>query len=355
MINFSVRLASILFLSIAAVSIAHASPMSFTVIKQRTRDISNGITAEIYASGDIAKDTAKLFEETVKKNNIKDAVVYFNSTGGLVVESIKLAESIRAHGFGTSVQKREGDFSPKAMCASACVYAYAGGVARYLDDDKGRLGVHQYFAAKMTNSDDQKDDLKVAQLLGSVIVAHLQKMGVSTALYVAAAITDSQDMLWMGRKQAESFDLVNNGELPAEANLRLTDQGHPYLLVSQVADKGKTYILLSCGSDGIMFNGGALGEEGAMSQLRLQAVSSAIEIDGNPILTIQGQGGLKSASDQGIEISRKIDLATLGKVNKAKTLGFSVQGIGGKWSRAIDVSLLRDKIIYYTRICNKQG
>lgn len=338
---------------LAVSSPALADPMNFEVVKQDAERPGAAVSAAIYAHGDITEDTARRFDEVVERERIGNAVVYFDSSGGLVVESIRLGQAIRKHGYATSVEKI-GSGSGKAMCASACVYAYAGGVARYLDDDQGRLGVHQYYAAKPVGQTVAKDDLKVAQLLGSVIVAHLQQMGISSALYVAAAMTDSSKMLWMGRMQAESFDLVNNGELPPSADIRLTDDGKPYLQITQIADKGETRVLISCDANGITLSSGATGDRESLMRVRGQAVRNALEIDGRSVYPADGQGGMTDEGAGGVQTHRAIDAATLAEVDRAGTIGFSVDGISGRWTREIDVASLRDKIGYYTRTCARR-
>lgn len=355
-------LAAAIALTAAVPSVALAKPMQFQIVEQKSRDADAGSSAAIFASGDIDEGAANRLEALVEREGIKEGVVYFDSSGGLVVESIRLGQYIRKHGLGTSVQKMSAG-AGRAMCASACVYAYAGGVARYLDDAEGRIGVHQYYAAKPVSASTgatalpktppatDKDDLKIAQLLGSVIVAHLQQMGISSALYVAAAMTDSGDMLWMDRKDAESFDLVNNGELPPKAEIRLTEDGHPYLLISQVADKGVTRVTISCDSQGITLAGGATGDVALLRQMRGQAVRNALEIDGMPVYSAVGQEGMVEPSATQVETRRTIDNAMLTRVDSARTLGFSVDGIGGRWSREIEVGGLRDSITYYTRTC----
>jgi hypothetical protein len=336
---------------------AHAAPtrpMTFEIVEQgRTAD---GVTAAIYASGDITDGTAKRFEDMVGRNHITQAMVSFDSGGGLVVESVRLGQLIRRLGFGTSVQRAValGGSAEKAYCASACVYAYAGGVARYLDDAAGRLGVHQYYGSAARDAGDSGNDLKVSQLMGSVIVAHLHQMGVSSALYVAAAITDSRTMLWLDRKEAEDFDLVNNGEMPPEAEIMLTDDGHPYLEISQVADRGRTTIAISCTRDGISVIGGATGDRDALRRVRSQAVRSNFEIDGVAVRPGTARTEIGDLGGRGLE-SDSLDATSLARVNKAGSIGFSIDDISGRWRRSIDVHTLRDKIAYYTRTCRTQG
>lgn len=335
---------------------AHAEkqrPMTFEIIEQRSSP--DGVTASIYASGDITDGTARRFEEMVAGARIRNAVVSFDSRGGLVVESVRLGQAIRRLGFGTSVQRAMAiGGAGKAYCASACVYAYAGGVARYLNDADGRLGVHQYYASS-GGTESASDELKVAQLMGSVIVAHLQQMGVSSALYVAAAMTDSGTMLWMDRSHGEEYGLVNNGRMAPEANIRLTDSGHPYLVISQIADRGETSIAISCSGPDITVTAEATGDRDALRRVRTQAVRSRFEIDGTGLAASDMQDGLDALSGEGVGTTARIDMPTLARFDRAGRLGFSVDDVSGSWRREIDVRTLRDKIAYYTRTCGPRG
>lgn len=71
-----------------------------------------------------------------------DAVVFLDSTGGSVLEGIRLGRAIAERGFATVV-------APGMACLSACMFAFAGG--SYLGGDipnmvvfpGGRLGLHQ--------------------------------------------------------------------------------------------------------------------------------------------------------------------------------------------------------------------
>lgn len=338
-----------LALSIAAGSKTHAETMSFQIVEQGF--LNGEKTAAIFAEGDIAEDSRDNLKNLVERENIKNAVVYFNSTGGLVIESIKLGQYIRSKGFGTSV-KAINPGKTKAICASACVYAYAGGVARYLDDETGVIGVHQYYSARKDISiENSRDDLKVAQLLGSVIVAHLQQMEISPTLYVAAAMTEPSEMLWINKEGGESFDLVNNGELPPKAEIKLTDDGFPFLQISQIADKGHTHIMLSCAEGGITITAGAIGEQKTIKRTMMQSVKNSIKINDIFAAERPGQESLESIDDNGVQIQRTLGHSFVETLNKADTIGFMIEGINGRWIREISVAHLKDKIRYYTRTC----
>lgn len=341
--------------SIAWSAAAAAAPMTFTVVHQSNGGRSSG-DASVYASGDIVEGSAAAFEDEVERQGIRAAVVYFDSGGGGVVESVKLGQVIRRLGFGTSVERRayDGAAQQRGMCASACVYAYAGGVARYLDDARGRLGVHQYaFApdsAALRSEPDAATDIRVAQLLGSVIVSHLQQMGVDPALYVAAAVTDSTRMLWMDARQAHVYDLVNDGVLPPRADILLEDDGTPYLQISQIADRGETRVTLRCAHPGVEVSGAASGDGSVLARIRSQAVGNHIEIDGRSAHAAKGNDGMRDAGD-GVEISHALGANAVPALAAASSIGFSVDDIGGSWGRCIDVAGLRERIAYYVRVC----
>lgn len=332
---------------------AMGAPMIFEVVEQAAVGgaASKGISAAIYARGDISSDASKRFDEIVDARMITNAIVYFDSTGGQVVEAIRMGQSIRKRGFSTGVQRR-GD-ARDAMCASACVYAYVGGIARYLNDDRGRLGVHQYYSPTNVGGEirDSKDDLKIAQLLGSIIVAHLQQMGVSSALYVAAAMTDSSEMLWLKSRRAMEYDLVNNGFLPTTAEIMLTDDGEPYLQIRQIADKGETRITLSCDKGEANVIAGAVGEGDSLRFIRSQATGSSIEMDGEAFLPEGGVGGIVDMKDGGVEVERTFPLEDVPHFTAAKTIGFAIDAIGGRWTREVDVTNVKERIAYFTRTC----
>lgn len=319
-------------------------PMTFTVAA------TDGPETSIYASGDIVEGSAKRLEDLVRDRSIRNAVIHFDSTGGLVVESVRMGQAIRRLGLSTDVSPdRAGRFAGrKAMCASACVYAYAGGVARYMNDENGRLGVHQYYAR--TDKAPAPDDLKVAQLLSSVIVAHLQEMGISTSLYVAAAMTDSGDMLWLDSAESAAFDLVNEGVLPAKANIRITPEGRPYLVISQIADRGETRFSISCHGGSAKIVGDVTGDTNALGRIRDQAVRSYLEIDGRTAYPEPGGTGVRQEGDA-LLAERSITHSSLDAIAGADSIGIGVDEMSGQWRRTIDIRPVREEVAYYLGTC----
>ena len=93
--------------------------------------------ALIFASGDFVQGTTLKFVNFVRDHKIARARIYFDSYGGNLMEGIYLGEMIRKLGYETSIGTENKKF--EGMCASACTYAFAGGVSRYIYYDKQRL------------------------------------------------------------------------------------------------------------------------------------------------------------------------------------------------------------------------
>jgi hypothetical protein len=119
------------------------------------------------------------FEHFVAQDKYIPPTIRFHSPGGLLVAGVELGQKIRAHGFNTEVGSDLWDpkGEPKdwrvsarrpGVCASACAYAFLGGVERTLDEDS-RFGVHRFYSQKSLDQPTARqftgDDLDGTQRL----------------------------------------------------------------------------------------------------------------------------------------------------------------------------------------------
>ena len=116
----------------------------------------------IAVQGAIDKTTLETFEAIVARLGPAKLPVFFNSVGGDVGSAVRMGERIRELGLDTAIAATRVDqrdigilgestedapranvvVSERAFCASACVFAFAGGVRRYAPLETS-LGVHQ--------------------------------------------------------------------------------------------------------------------------------------------------------------------------------------------------------------------
>jgi hypothetical protein len=171
---------------------AHANAMTF-------RYEGTGGNCEgcdwIAADGEISFETPQQFLKFLAEDPIMKwygekkplgLTIYLNSPGGDLMAGIKLGELIRVQGFNAAVGKSVPsdvtasfrDIS-EGRCASACAYAFLGGVSRTAK--QGELGVHQFY-----NDATIKDplgklfdaiDLSVNQLISALVIDYVFQDG----------------------------------------------------------------------------------------------------------------------------------------------------------------------------------
>jgi tetratricopeptide (TPR) repeat protein len=198
----------------------------------------------IFADGEIARNTAQVFDEFVRQNELFVAIsgvdlkapaspqpstalvgtdlensrkalvagpasvkVVFNSPGGVLLSAVAFGQAIRKFGFDSAVGRREpksGQVIQSGMCASACVFAYLGGVRRNLGAHD-RLGIHQFHipADKMTDFDEGK------RFSQSLLLAYVHEMGIDPRLLEIAQQIGPTTIKVLERKEALAWSIIS--------------------------------------------------------------------------------------------------------------------------------------------------
>ncbi|MFL4979527.1 MAG: hypothetical protein ACJ8FV_13700 [Xanthobacteraceae bacterium] len=154
----------------------------------------------IAASGRISETSAADFEAFVRDLDLRGATVALESGGGVVDGGLALGRAFRRLGLTTTVGRvvrqppdahgeRRAALSPRATCASMCVFALLGGVRRHVPDE-ARVLVHQIWPSR------QRDDalaatysagnmMRIQRELG-VIARYTAEMGADIELFELA-------------------------------------------------------------------------------------------------------------------------------------------------------------------------
>ncbi|MFO1109540.1 MAG: hypothetical protein U1E61_10180 [Bradyrhizobium sp.] len=153
--------------------------------------------------GRIGPAAASLFRERLDEAGLKAGdVVLLSSPGGDLAQSVIMGELIRARGLVTAVGTVDGaDQIRPGSCASACVFVFAGGTARY-EIGGSRLGVHR-FTTSGTRSGDPVAD---TQRTTGFVLGYLKRMGISASLVEAMSATS--DIRWLAPQEATAMNLV---------------------------------------------------------------------------------------------------------------------------------------------------
>ncbi|MET4481609.1 hypothetical protein [Bradyrhizobium sp. F1.13.3] len=197
---------------------ASAEPMTFQPGGNDTRCRE---CAFIEASGEIVDDTPRVFERFLDSApDYAPKRVRLNSPGGSLQAGIRLGELFRARGIATEVGSDrvdpEGrpDFGGRAslrtpgVCASACAYAFFGGVERVLDEG-AKLGVHRFYSKNALAQPAEKiftgRDLDDTQKIAAAIVLYLVNMGIDARVVALAATAGPDEVYWIDLEVARDL------------------------------------------------------------------------------------------------------------------------------------------------------
>ena len=155
-------------------------------------------------SGTIGAAAASWFRDRLDEAHLGNGdVVVLSSPGGDLDQAIIIGEIIRSRGLMTAVGNvdRSGHIQP-SYCASACVFAYAGGSIR-IGIEGSMLGVHRFVTTA-----SGRDPVAETQRTAGVVLSYLTRMGVSSAVAEAMSATDK--VRWLDTKEAAATNLVTD-------------------------------------------------------------------------------------------------------------------------------------------------
>ncbi|MBL3571728.1 hypothetical protein BV509_08225 [Rhodovulum sulfidophilum] len=194
--------------------------------------------------------------------------IRLNSPGGNLLEGIQLGEELRRRGFTTEVGDHEPhpdwpnmpywDFTRRTpgVCASACAYAFMGGIERRIDPGS-RIGVHQFYrAGRAEGFADGAPVLVqegVEQTLVSLLLDYILRMGVDGRILVNAGLSGPDEMYWIEEgAEARETGLIYASAAWSEWDIELLGEG--VIAVSERADRKYKMAALCTESGGAYFD-----------------------------------------------------------------------------------------------------
>ncbi len=224
----------------------------------------------IAAEGMITKDTPKEFLEFIAKKTSASGYyphsLQLNSPGGNAFAGIELGEAIRKFNMDTSVRRSGGllrddviwedEFSPPeaAECASACAFAFAGGVMRSATSSKpgqpSRIGVHQFYDPKVLEGPEKAVfsglERSGDQMMSGVILEYLSRMGITSELWtIASMVPPWKEVHWLTDEELVRTKL-DNTSVPPTAQIVGYKNGVANVLVEFARGDGDYKVELYC-------------------------------------------------------------------------------------------------------------
>lgn len=203
------RFAALVLVAIAA----FADPAAALDLRVSDRGSARILTVE----GEFKRgDSRRLADAITRAGRVEE--VWFNSPGGSLMEGIEAGRVLRRLGIAARVPDR-------ASCASACVYALIGGIARSVDPG-GKVGVHMHSMAMnpelraeiaaVIRQYGEAGLVKAMQLMeqASAFAAaqqarYLVEMRASLELMTPTVSTEHFDIHWLTREELVRYNVVN--------------------------------------------------------------------------------------------------------------------------------------------------
>ena len=328
--RFLIALVALMALGNATASPAQSdAPMTFHADLSRVNRLySNDIAATglpIYADGIINVGTTDRLLSFIKLNKIEVGRIYFNSGGGSLLEGIKLGRAIRKLQLYTSIGvEGNGSDNRASFCASACAYAFAGGISRFLDASTGRLGIHQFYSAVGDHSSEGE-----TQLVAGLLAAYLNDMGIDARAFALASVTEHEGILWLTPSEAAALGFANNGVQPTEAQIQINGM-MPYL---------RRHFQRVLQAD---------------FALHAQHVTKAyLELDGTEYLARTGPAAV-TADDSVVWLRRPLPQVVAQALLKTRVADIWIEnGSGMRWGGPIDLSGVHQAMKNYFQQCYK--
>lgn len=159
----------------------------------------------IYLDGVFDPAAAKRLSELIVQKRITRASVHLNSPGGSLLAAMSVGRLLRALRFDTHVGRRNVELqrAGAGVCYSACPFAYAGGVRRFLEAGSV-LGAHE-----AVNRVPVPDESAFQQLVAAQGTQYLGEMGVSAELLGIMRGAPHDGMRVLTRDEAVRLGLVN--------------------------------------------------------------------------------------------------------------------------------------------------
>lgn len=184
---------------------------------------------QVYLHGEIDAGAPQRFAALVASGRIETGSdVYLNAGGGDSAAGMALGRMFRAGGMathlGTPRQPKQASIQAKtAVCMDACVYAYIGGLYRWVPSGRDRIGFSSPQPQAIRHSPD--------------VVVYLKAMGIKEGMLGSGA--------WMMADQMIDSGLANNGRLPATATYDLSPSA-PKLDLRQADRSGTHRLTIQC-------------------------------------------------------------------------------------------------------------
>jgi len=298
----------------------------------------------IYLDGLIDSQAAARLAAIIAQRQISLASVYLNSPGGSLTASMAIGRLLRAHRFHTHIGAKSADPRQPAngVCYSACPFAYAGGLWRFLEQGSV-LGVH-----RASNRVPIPDEIAFEQVVGARARAYLAAMGVSPELFALMSAIPANGIRMLSHQEAARLALVNDGRAPPAWSIEDGTSGLR-LRGAQETAWGAGEVVLTCRDSAWLLTASYSVSNAA--EIAAASTHASIRIDDE--LTPLVRSSVSLASNGDVVGTALLDGALAARLRSAHSIGLAFQPASPEvfWGFSVQVGDGRETLDRYFAAC----
>ncbi len=199
----------------------------------------------IEAQGEINERTDSEFSEFLRSApRLPYSTIRLNSPGGDLRAAVRFGYLLRSLGFTT-----ESEF-----CASACLYAFLGGVERRVLGGNAKIGIHRFYRRSSVLLPAVKqftgEDLDSTQRLMAGLLLYLDAMGSDLRLLALSLEAGATEMRWLTPIELVDMRVTYDPSLWTAWRLEVPTNSKGLVAVSERQDKLSSMQML-CSTSGL--------------------------------------------------------------------------------------------------------
>lgn len=188
----------------------------------------------IEATGEFTDETDKEFLAFLKSApDYPYSTIRLSSEGGNVHSAIRLGLALRSRNFTTETN----------FCASACLYAFLGGVQRRVIDNNPKVGIHRFYYGQAVIQPQLKQfsgmDMDDTQRLMAGLLLYTNEMGVDPRLIALSIQAGPSQMRWLSTDELREFNVIYEPNIWTPWRIEVPSNSVGLVAVSETKDKSR--------------------------------------------------------------------------------------------------------------------
>lgn len=310
-------------------------------------------TPDVYLSGVIDSDAPARFLAMMKSGQVPaGSNIFLNSPGGSLAAGLALGRLFRIGRMTTFIGLPPfvSGGNPKlssepVICASACAYAYLGGMWRWAPTTGAPFGVHQFYLPNATTA-------KVGEIeaASGTVVAYLHEMGINPDVFTLASTAAPDHVVWLDGSEMLQLGVANNGATPVDAEYKLL-AGIPYLVLDQQSRDGEHKIVMLCVPADVSLQAIYIVGRDRAAQIVSRGIRSYFSVDGKQPLP--ARSGSLNVVNGAVAFDTNVPKSFLGRLAGSRSIGAWVDDKNGalRTGFTMELGLVRSKIQNYYENC----